>query len=90
MPQHKSAKKRVRQNTKRRLKNRMSKSRIKTFEKKLLEAIKEQNETESEKLLRETIHYIDIAAAHKVIHKKNADRKKSRLSKKVHSISKAK
>ncbi|MCK4667261.1 30S ribosomal protein S20, partial [Candidatus Dependentiae bacterium] len=65
MPQHKSAKKRMRQNIKRRLVNRMVKSRIKTFEKKLLSAINEQNETESEKLLRSTIHYIDTAASHK-------------------------
>lgn len=89
MPQHKSAKKRMRQNTKRRLVNRMVKSRIKTFEKKLLSAINEQNETESEKLLRSTIHYIDTAASHKVIHKNKADRKKARLTKKVQKLSKA-
>ncbi len=90
MPQHQSAKKRVRQNTKKRLVNRMVKSRIKTFEKKLLNAIEKQNETESEKLLRSTIHYLDTAASHKVIHKNKADRKKARLTKKVQQLSKAK
>ncbi|MDD3627041.1 MAG: 30S ribosomal protein S20 [bacterium] len=90
MPQHKSAKKRVKQNAKKNLINRMTKSRIKTFEKKLISAIGDQNETESEKLLRETIHYIDTAATHKVIHKNKADRKKARLTKKVNELSKSK
>lgn len=89
MPQHASAKKRVRQNTKRNLKNRITKSRIKTFEKKLLKAIKDRNETESEKLLRETIKYLDIASSHGVIHKNKANRKKARLSKQVSELSKA-
>lgn len=89
MPQHQSAKKRMRQNKKRNKINRQKKSKIKTFEKKLMEAVKAKNETEAEKLLRETIHHIDIAASHNVIHKNKANRMKSRLSKKVDELSKS-
>ncbi|KAF2956798.1 30S ribosomal protein S20 [Marinitoga sp. 38H-ov] len=84
MPNIKSAKKRVRQTAKRRLRNKSYKTRVKNSIKKVLVAIesKEEKETINE-LLRNAFSVIDKAAKKGVIHKNNADRKKSRLTKRV-------
>jgi len=81
-----SAKKRIRQNAKRRTINRARKSRIKTqikhFETALssgdIEAANEQYELVVKKL--------DKTAATSTMHKKTAARKKSRLAKKLNSL----
>lgn len=81
MPVIESAKKRLRQNKKRRKEN-------KTFKKKMKESIKEIRALvedgsleEAEEKLPTTYKAIDKAAKKGVIKKKNASRKKSRLTK---------
>lgn len=84
MPNVKSAKKRVRQTAKRRLRNKSYKTRVKNSVKKVLAAIeaKEEKEVVNE-LLSSTFSVIDKAAKKGVIHRNNADRKKSKLTKRV-------
>lgn len=72
--------KRQRQEIKRRMRNRMILSKIKTLIKKTKESVL-NNSPDFEKILRETIKEIDKAAAKGIIHKNNASRKKSRLFK---------
>lgn len=80
MANHKSALKRIRQNEKRRIYNRMYRSRTRTFVKKartLIDSGKSQEDavTATKAALRE----LDMAASRGVIHKRNAARRKSRL-----------
>ncbi|MBM7558703.1 30S ribosomal protein S20 [Marinitoga litoralis] len=84
MPNVKSAKKRVRQTAKRRLRNKSYKTRVKNSVKKVLAAIeaKEEKEVVNE-LLSSAFSVIDKAAKKGVIHRNNADRKKSKLTKRV-------
>ena len=83
MPHTKSAKKRLRQNEKRRLANKAKKSVMKTYIKKVLNAVKENNLEDAKKFLPIAMKKIDKAAKTNVIHKNNAARKKSRISKAV-------
>ncbi len=83
MPHTKSAKKRLRQNEKRRLANKAKKSEFKTWIKKVLGAVKEQDLEKAKQFFPIAVKKIDKAAKTNVIHKNNAARKKSRLSKAV-------
>lgn len=84
MPNVKSAKKRVRQTAKRRLRNKSYKTRVKNSIKKVLVAIEEKKEKdEVMELLNSSFSIIDKAAKKGVIHKNNASRKKARLHAKV-------
>ena len=74
MPNLASAKKRLRQNVKRNLRNQVAKTRIKTETKKALAG---------ETALGDAQSVIDRAAAKGIIHKNAAARKKSRLAKKL-------
>jgi small subunit ribosomal protein S20 len=87
MAQHKSAEKHIRQSLRRRANNRKNKSVIRTQIKKLKAAVEKKDETEALKLMPETFSIIDRAAKKGTIHKKTASRYKSRLNKKVLSIS---
>jgi len=87
MAQHKSAEKHIRQSLQRRANNRKNKSVIRTQIKKLKAAVEKKDETEALKLMPETFSIIDKAAKKGTIHKKTASRYKSRLNKKVLSIS---
>ncbi len=80
MPITKSAKKRLRQNKKRRDENKVFKNRMKEAIKDLRSLVEEGKIKEAEKNLPETYKAIDKAAKKGIIKKKNADRKKSRLS----------
>ncbi|MDK2945798.1 30S ribosomal protein S20 [Geotoga petraea] len=85
MPNTKSAKKRVLQNEKRRMRNKSVKTRIKN-QIKVLKLKMETEGTEREDLLNElsnTFKVIDKAASKGIIHKRTASRKKSRLHKHV-------
>ncbi len=82
----KSAIKRIRQEEKRRMRNRAVKSEVKTRIKKFLKALEGNNREEIEKLLREAVSTIDRAARKGVIHKNNAARKKSRLYSKLNQL----
>ncbi|RME74499.1 MAG: 30S ribosomal protein S20 [Planctomycetota bacterium] len=90
MAHSKSAKKRIRQNEKRRLHNKALRSAAKTAIKKVMSAIEEGNLEEAKKLLPYAQKKIDKACKRNVIHKNNGARKKSRLYRLVQSISESK
>lgn len=81
MATSKSAKKNVRQDTVRRMRNRERKSALRTQIKKLVLAVKRHDLGEAEKHLILATKMLDKIAAKNVIHKKTASRKKSRLAK---------
>ena len=84
MANHKSAKKRAKQNNVRRLRNKSVRTTLKNLEKKLRTA-KEENSDKKDDFLRQTQSAIHKAAKKGVIHKKTASRKISRLSKFMHA-----
>jgi len=77
MPNIKSAKKRVLTNDKRAARNKARKSALKTAMKKARAA----EGPEQQALVQAAIQKVDQAAAHGLIHKNNAARKKSALAK---------
>jgi small subunit ribosomal protein S20 len=83
MANHKSAEKRVRQNTKRNEINRSNRSKLRTQIKKLRSAIAASDKKESGEILTPTISLIDKAVNKVLIHKNTAARYKSRLTKHV-------
>ena len=85
MAEHKSVLKRARQNEKRRLRNKSTKTRVKSIVKSVRLSVSEKSK---EAVLSELItaqSIIDNAAKKGVIHKKTASRKISRLSKLVNT-----
>ncbi len=89
MANHKSALKRIRQNKKRRLRNKARKSRVKTYIKAVLAAIEEKSPEKAAEALKKAQKIIDQTAAKGTLHKRNAARKISRLTKKVVALQKA-
>lgn len=83
MPQHKSAEKRVRQNEKRRARNRVYVSRLRTMIKKVEAA---GDRTEAEALLNETKSYLDKLTVKGVVKRKKAANTKSKLERKVNAL----
>ena len=83
---HKSALKRMRQNEKRRVRNRHIKSTLKTHIKNYLKSIEDKDVESADVNLKATISCIDKAVSKGIIHKKNASRKKSRLTQKYNAI----
>lgn len=81
-----SAKKRVRQNAKRRTINRARKSQVKTQIKRLETALGEGNVETATAELKATVKKLDKVAATSTMHKKTAARKKSRLTKKLNAL----
>lgn len=69
------------------MKNASVKSHVKTQIKKILTAVEEKNLEKSKDELYTTIKVIDKAAAKGVLHKNNAARKVSRLTRKVNALS---
>ncbi|MCD6539849.1 MAG: 30S ribosomal protein S20 [Candidatus Omnitrophica bacterium] len=90
MPQRKSAKKRLKADQKRRLRNLALKNKIKQAKKRFLRAIKEKNIEEAKKAQSLLYKALDKAAAKKYIHKNKASRKKSQFSQKLSSLLKEK
>lgn len=88
MPNHKSAKKRVRQNEKRRAVNRNRRSTLRTQIKKLRAAVTGADQTASQELLVPTVSAIDKAVNKGVLHRNTAARYKSRLSGHVGALAK--
>jgi small subunit ribosomal protein S20 len=80
MPNHKSAKKRVRQTEKRRDVNRSNKSNLRTQIKKLRSALTASDSNLSKELLNPTVSSIDKAVNKGILHKNTAARYKSRLT----------
>ena len=83
MATHKSAKKRIRTNERKREVNKAVTSSIKTHTKKLLATT---NKEEAEKLYKETVSILDRNAAKSKIHRNTAARKKSRLTKHLNKL----
>ena len=81
MAEHKSALKRARQNEKRRLRNKSTKTRVKSIVKSVRLSVSEKSKEEVLSELKTAQSIIDNAAKKGVIHKKTASRKISRLSK---------
>ena len=77
MPQHKSAKKRVRQSEKRRAHNRYQRSRMRTMIKRLRTT---EDKEEASVLFKEVQAYLDRLASKGIIHKNKAANYKSKLA----------
>ncbi|MBU4314328.1 MAG: 30S ribosomal protein S20 [Actinobacteria bacterium] len=86
MPNIKSQEKRDRQNIKRRTKNKLLKTRIKTDQKKLAEAVKSKNTEEAEKNFNILSKHLDKAVKKSAVHKNFSANKKSKAAKLVNSI----
>ena len=85
-----SAKKRVRQNAKRRLQNRDRKREIRVEIKKVTSVIAAGDKKAAAEELKKTQTVLDRMTARGGIHKKTAARRKSRLAKKVNALAAAK
>jgi len=86
MPVIKSAKKRVKTSLKRNARNREWKAKLKGSIKAFERLVAEGKAAEAENQLKETIKVIDTAAGKGIIHKNNAARKKSRLTRMLNNI----
>jgi len=76
----------MRQNAVRRARNQARKSQLKTQVRKLLDLVHDRKLKEVDGALRETVQVIDTIAAKGTIHRNAANRKKSRLAKKVNKL----
>jgi small subunit ribosomal protein S20 len=81
-----SAKKRVRQDAKRRTINRARKSQVKTQIKRFETALDQGNVEAAGEQFRLVVKKLDKVASTRTIHKKTAARKKSRLAKRLNSL----
>jgi small subunit ribosomal protein S20 len=86
MPHSKQAKKRYRQDEKRKALNRSLKSSMNTHIKKVVKAVKEGDQEQARTLLPLAMKKVDKAAKGRVIHKNQASRKIANLSKKVQAL----
>ncbi|MCK5634960.1 MAG: 30S ribosomal protein S20 [Anaerolineales bacterium] len=84
-----SAKKRVRQNEKRRMRNRVWLTRARSTVKQARIAIDSQDSAASVEAVNIAISELDRAASKGVIHRRNAARRKSRLLKKLSTLEKS-
>ncbi len=89
MATHASALKRARQSERRRQRNASLKSALKTHSKKVLQAVEAKNPEEARSALLGAIPAIQKASGKKVIHKRTAARRISRLTRKVNSLHQA-
>lgn len=83
MANHKSALKRMRQNEKRRLHNRIYRTRARTLVKRARVEIAGGDLEAAKAAARAAIRDLDMAASRGTIHKRNAARRKSRLMKQL-------
>ena len=81
-----SAKKRIRQNAKKRSTNRSRKSQVKTQIKHFEGAVGAGDAAKAEEQFRLTAQKLDKVASTSAMHKKTAARKKSRLAKKLNAL----
>ncbi|HLA00907.1 MAG TPA: 30S ribosomal protein S20 [Thermodesulfovibrionales bacterium] len=84
-----SAIKKAKQSDKRNLLNKSVRSTMKTIERKVESVIASGNKEEAGKVLIEAMKVLQKASSKGVIHKNNAARKISQLTKKVNAISKS-
>jgi small subunit ribosomal protein S20 len=81
-----SAKKRVKQNAKRKMTNRARKSEVKTGIKRLEETVKAGDAKTAQEQLKLVARKLDRVASTSTMHKNTAARKKSRLAKRVNAL----
>ena len=87
MPNTRSAQKRMRQEEKRRLRNRTVKSEVRTAVTKARTAIDSATaEPQTEEAIRTAIRELDSAVSKGVLHRNNAARRKSRLMGRLHKV----
>ena len=86
MVQSLSAKKRVRQNAKRRTINRARKSQVKTQIKRFEQVLSETDTEAASQQYQLIVRKLDKTAATSTMHKKTAARKKSRLAKRLNAL----
>jgi len=86
VPKTKSVQKRIRQNEKRRVRNRANVSKYKTAVKKLEAAIEEKDTAKAKELLPGVVAVIDRAVSKSALTKNSASRKKSSLSLLVNAL----
>ncbi len=89
MPNLKSSKKDVRRTKRRKERNSRQKSAIRTYAKNILKAIKANQKEEAQALYNTFASLVDKAAKKNIIHKKTANRNKSRISSKIAALAKA-
>ena len=82
----KSSKKDVRRSERRKTENSQKKTALRTYSKNILKSIKAGKKEDAIKLFSQFVSLLDKAAKKNIIHKKNADRNKSRLSVRINSI----
>ena len=85
MASHKSAKKRIHSNERKREVNKRVVSRIKTLYKKTLNTT---DKAEAEKLYKEAVSVLDKNSSKDKIHKNNASRKKAALTRHINKLQK--
>jgi small subunit ribosomal protein S20 len=90
LKKNKSAIKKTKQSEARRIRNSHVKSTMKTQIKKVTSAMAGKVLENIDTLFRSAVSYINKAASKGVIHKNNASRKVSRLTKKVNNLSQSK
>lgn len=81
-----SAAKRHRQSLRRRLRNRVAVSEVRTSVKSFVTAVGSNNKDEAEKALRLVVKKIDTAAGKGIFHRNTVARKKSRLAKMLNRL----
>ena len=86
MAHHKSAIKRIKQNAKRNARNRHVTSTLKTYIKRVREAVEANDKEGAAAALKAAIPVIDASASKGVIHSSNASRNVSRLTKLVNTL----
>jgi len=86
MAHSRSAKKRIRQNLKRRSINRWRKSRIKDEVKAFLDAVQAGDKAQAQQKYQAASKALDKVAATSTIHKNTAARRKSRLAKRLNAM----
>jgi small subunit ribosomal protein S20 len=83
---HKSALKRIKQNEKKNLRNKHVRSTLRTFIKHVREAVAGKDAAGAREALAAAIPVIDSAASKGVIHRSNASRNVSRLTRLVNTV----
>ncbi|ABK99386.1 30S ribosomal protein S20 [Pelobacter propionicus] len=86
MAHHKSAIKRIKQNAKKNARNRHISSTLKTYIKRVREAVEAKDKEAATVALKAAIPVIDKTATKGVIHSSNASRTVSRLTKLVNTL----
>jgi small subunit ribosomal protein S20 len=83
---HASAQKRARQNEQRNQRNTMLRSALRTAVKKVVVAIEDRNVEEAQTELPKAVRALGKASSKGIIHKNNASRKISRLTRRVNAL----